>query len=239
MSRIHWRAIRNPDPLAPVSDPTLVGPAAPVAQPRTPSLPKSLTPPRRRPATSNRAIPDPRTPEASSQAVDCCVRETVVPAHLGNFIEARRGTALTTDHFRIVALKHAFITGRARCDLTRTACTLCLHQQWGDPNSFVPGPSGFPRAEPPRPPLILSHERLNTGRGVWGLQRPLLGSETQPLARDSLGRLALPVVRVYAGLPSPLQRKTFLVDDSFQFGRVFWIGTGVVELILRQASHLR
>ena len=95
------------------------------------------------------------------RALGCqCVRETAVLAHLDHFLEARRATALTADQFAAWAATLASITARVRRDRMRIVRNLCLYQQRSDPDCFVPDPSGFPRAEPPRPPFIFSHKQI-------------------------------------------------------------------------------
>ena len=37
--------------------------------------------------------------------------------------------------------------------------------------------------------------------------------------------------------PAPLERSTMLADEALYFGPVFGIGTGFVELILRESAH--
>ena len=88
------------------------------------------------------------------------VRETAVLAQLDRFLETRRATALTADHFAAWAKTQADITPRVRRDRMRIVRNLCLYQQRTDPNCFVPDPKGFPKADPPRPPFIFSRGQI-------------------------------------------------------------------------------
>ena len=115
-----------------------------------------------------------------------CVRETAVLADLDRFLDARRATALTVDHFTTWAATLDRITSRVRRDRMCIVRNLCLYLQRTDPECFVPDPSGFPKAEPPRPPFIFSESQiadlLQAATGLRPTHRSPLRAEVFRLA---------------------------------------------------------
>ena len=174
------------------------------------------------------------------------VRETAVLAQLDRFLETQQATALTADHFAAWAATLASITSRVRRDRMRIVRNLCLYQQRTDPDCFVPDPSGFPKAEPPRPPFIFSRSQIaDLLRAASGL-RP---THLSPL-RAEVFRLAITLlytaglrqqelVRLTVSDYDPCQRALHVRESKFHKSRLTALSTSAAREVDRYLEARR
>ena len=154
-------------------------------------------------------------------------RETAALANLDGFLDSRRATALTADRFAAWAATLASVTPRVRRDRMRVVRNLCLYQRRTDPDCFVPDPSGFPKAEPPRPPFIFSESQIADLLRAAAKLRPTCRS---PL-RAEVFRLAVTLlyaaglrqgelVRLALSDYDPCQRTLHVRESKFHKSRI-------------------
>lgn len=168
------------------------------------------------------------------------VRETAVLANLDRFLAARRAAALTADHFAAWAATLASVAPRVRADRMRVVRNLCLYQQRTDPDCFVPDPSGFPKAERPRPPFIFSESQVADLLRAAARLRP---TSRSPLRADVF-RLAVSLlyaaglrqgelIRLTVGDYDPSQHTLHVRESKFHKSRITALSASAAREIER------
>ena len=181
------------------------------------------------------------------RALGCqCVTETSVLADLDRFLDARQATALTAVHFAAWAATLARVTSRVRRNRMRIVRNLCLYQQRTEPGCFVPDPSGFPKAGPPRPPFIFSESQIADVVQAASALRP---THLSPL-RAEVFRLAVTLlytaglrqqelVRLTVSDYEPCQRTLHVRESKFHKSRLTALSTSAAREVDRYLEARR
>ena len=147
-------------------------------------------------------------------------REAWILRDLDRFLERRSADDLNAAEFSAWALELQRLQPASRRQYLRVARTFCQYRRRGDPRCFVPDPSSFPKAPPPRPAHIFPPAQVSALLQAAARMPALRQSPLQPRVYRLATALAYAaglrrgeLVRLAIG-DCDLQERTLLLRES-------------------------